>query len=177
MAVTGLGRRFDLDDAYLADLKAEIIDVHRLAVDQDGTMLVWIGDMSLALTAAPARPAALNMLEVAPPTAYGQAPALVSTALLEVELYRLQGVLLLAQSSDNHATAETCWSQALALARRQQAKAWELRTAMSLSRLWQQQGKQEDARQLLAKVYDWFTEGFETADLQEARALLGTLAS
>jgi len=96
---------------------------------------------------------------------------------IEAELYRLQGELLLAQSADNHAAAETCLSQALTLARRQQARAWELRAAMSLSRLWQQQDKQEDARQLLAAVYDWFTEGFETADLQEARALLEALAS
>ena len=91
---------------------------------------------------------------------------------LEAESYRLRGELLLVQSADNHAAAETCLSQALALARRQQAKAWELRAAMSLSRLWQQQGKPEDARQLLAGVYDWFTEGLETLDLQEARALL-----
>jgi predicted ATPase len=96
---------------------------------------------------------------------------------LEAEIYRLQGELLLAQSSDNYAEAETCLSRALALARRQQAKAWELRAAISLSRLWQQQGKQEDARQLLAAVCNWFTEGLETADLQEARALLDALAS
>lgn len=95
----------------------------------------------------------------------------------EAELYRLQGELLLAQSSDNYAAAETCLSQALAIARRQRARAWELRAALSLSRLWQQQGKQEDARQLLAEVYDWFTEGLDTADLQEARALLDALAS
>ena len=96
---------------------------------------------------------------------------------LEAESYRLQGELLLVQSADNHAAAETCLSQALALARRQQARAWELRAAMSLSRLWQQQGKPEDARQLLAGVYGWFTEGLETPDLQEARALLAALAS
>ena len=66
----------------------------------------------------------------------------------------------------------SCFQQALTIARRQQAKAWELRAAMSLSRLWQQQGKPEDARQLLAGVYDWFTEGLETPDIQEARALL-----
>jgi len=95
----------------------------------------------------------------------------------EAELHRLQGELLLAQSSDNTAEAETCFRQALALARRQQARSWELRAATSLSRLWQQQGKQADARQLLAEVYDWFTEGFATADLQKARALLDALYS
>jgi predicted ATPase len=96
---------------------------------------------------------------------------------LEAEIYRLRGELLLAQASDNYAEAEACLSRALALARHQHAEAWELRVAMSLSRLWQQQGKQENARQLLAAVYNWFTEGFETADLQEARALLDALAS
>ena len=76
-----LKRRFDLDDAYLADLKAEIVDVHRLAVDQNGTMLVWTGGTSLALTAAPAQTAALDVLGAAPPAAYGQAPALASKAV------------------------------------------------------------------------------------------------
>jgi predicted ATPase len=66
--------------------------------------------------------------------------------------------------------------QALTVARRQQAKSWELRAAMSLSRLWQQQGKRTEAYELLAPVYGWFTEGFDTADLQDARALLETLA-
>ena len=65
--------------------------------------------------------------------------------------------------------------QALALARRQQAKSWELRAALSLSRLWQHQGKRAKARALLAPVYGWFTEGFDTADLQEASALLAAL--
>ena len=76
-----LKRRFDLDDAYLADVKAEIIDVHRLAVAQDGTMLVWTGGIPLTPTAAPAQPAALDVLAVAPSAAYGQAPALASTAV------------------------------------------------------------------------------------------------
>jgi predicted ATPase len=71
--------------------------------------------------------------------------------------------------------AEACCQQALAVARHQQAKSWELRAAMSLSRLWQQQGKQAEAHALLAPIYTWFTEGFETADLQEAKALLEAL--
>jgi predicted ATPase len=71
--------------------------------------------------------------------------------------------------------AETCFRQALDIARRQQAKSLELRAAMSLARLWQQQGKRADARELLAPVYGWFTEGFDTADLQEANALLAAL--
>jgi predicted ATPase len=71
--------------------------------------------------------------------------------------------------------AEACFQQALAVARRQQAKSLELRAAMSLSRLWQRQGKRVEARELLAEIYGWFTEGFDTADLQEARALLEVL--
>ena len=95
----------------------------------------------------------------------------------EAELYRLKGVLLLHQRPPDATQAEACLSQALAIARHQQVKAWELRAAMALSRLWQRQGKQDAARQLLAEIYDWFTEGFETADLQEAQALLEELGN
>jgi predicted ATPase/class 3 adenylate cyclase len=92
------------------------------------------------------------------------------------EVCSLRGVLLLQQPGAPQAEAETCFRQALAVARRQEAKALELRAAMSLSRLWQQQGKQAEARALLAPVYGWFTEGFDTADLQEAKALLDELS-
>ena len=85
------------------------------------------------------------------------------------EAYRLQGAFLLRQALPDAAQAEACFQQALAVARRQQAKSWELRAALSLSRLWQHQGKGARARELLAPVYGWFTEGFDTADLQEAR--------
>jgi predicted ATPase len=64
------------------------------------------------------------------------------------------------------------WHSAIAIARRQQAKSWELRAATGLSRLWQRQGKRAAARELLAPIYGWFIEGFDTSDLQEARALL-----
>jgi predicted ATPase len=102
----------------------------------------------------------------------------------EAELYRLKGELLLqegkspkAQSLEQRlAEAEQSFRQALAVARRQQAKSLELRAAMSLSRLWQQQGKLAEARELLAPIYGWFTEGFDTADLQDAKALLEELA-
>jgi predicted ATPase len=94
---------------------------------------------------------------------------------LLAEAYRLQGTLLLRQDVPDAAQAENCFQQALAIARRQQAKSWELRTATSLSRLWQQQGKQAEARALLTPIYGWFTEGFDTADLQEAKALLRNL--
>ena len=94
----------------------------------------------------------------------------------EAEVYRLKGKLLLQQSAANQEEAEACYQQALAVACRQQAKSLELRAAMSLARLWQQQGKRAEARELLAPVYGWFTEGFDTADLQEAKALLDALA-
>jgi predicted ATPase len=95
---------------------------------------------------------------------------------LLAEAYRLQGTLLLRQAAPDIAQAEACFQQALTVARHQQAKSWELRTATSLARLWQQQGKRAEARALLAPIYGWFTEGFDTADLQEARALLAELA-
>jgi predicted ATPase len=94
----------------------------------------------------------------------------------EPELYRLKGELLLQQNADNHTEAENCFHHALAIARNQQAKSFELRTATSLARLWQQQGKRTAAHELLAPIYGWFTEGFDTADLHEAQALLDALA-
>jgi predicted ATPase len=97
----------------------------------------------------------------------------------EAELYRLKGELLLhaeCRGRNVALVAEECFQQALLVARHQQAKASELRAAMSLSRLWQQQGRYARARALLAPVYGWFTEGFDTADLQAARGLLAALA-
>ena len=93
----------------------------------------------------------------------------------EAEIARLRGVLLLRQPETPQAEAEACFQRALDVARRQEAKSLELRAAMSLSRLWQQQGKRAEARALLAPIYGWFTEGFDTADLQEAKALLEEL--
>ncbi len=94
----------------------------------------------------------------------------------EAELYRLRGSLLLRQTGTPQAEAETWLQRAVDVARRQEAKSLELRAAMSLSRLWYQQGKRKEAHDLLAEVYAWFTEGFDTADLQEAKALLEELA-
>ena len=102
----------------------------------------------------------------------------------EAELYRLKGELLLMQENQKLKgkgqkakieDVEECFQQAINTARRQEAKSWELRAATSLARLWQQQGKTAEARDLLAPVYDWFTEGFDTADLKEAKALLEKL--
>ncbi|MDP1772381.1 MAG: BTAD domain-containing putative transcriptional regulator [Methylobacter sp.] len=91
---------------------------------------------------------------------------------LESEIYRLKGECLLALSPANTEEAEACFDQALVISRKQQAKSLELRAAISMARLWQQQGKQEDGRRLLEDVYDWFTEGFDTPDLQEAANLI-----
>jgi class 3 adenylate cyclase/predicted ATPase len=93
----------------------------------------------------------------------------------QAELNRIKGELLLAVSADNHAEAESCFSQAINIARRQQAKSWELRAAVSLGHLWQQQGKIEEAHKMLSEIYGWFTEGFDTSDLKEAKALLDDL--
>src|SRR5262245_22626769 len=93
----------------------------------------------------------------------------------EAEVCRLRGVLLLRQAAPQPEEAEAYFQRALEVARRQQAKSLELRAAMSLARLWQQQGKCDEARVLLAPVYGWFTEGFDTADLQEARELVEAL--
>jgi predicted ATPase len=92
------------------------------------------------------------------------------------ELCRLQGELLLQGSSGNSTEAESCFHHALEIARTQQAKSFELRAATSLARLWHQQGKRDEARQVLGDVYSWFTEGFDTLDLKDAKALLDELA-
>jgi predicted ATPase len=94
----------------------------------------------------------------------------------EAEVCRLRGVLLLRQPGASQAEAEAWVQRALDVARRQEAKSLELRAAMSLARVWQHQGKRAEAYDLLAPIYHWFTEGFDTADLQEAKALLDALA-
>ena len=94
----------------------------------------------------------------------------------EAEIYRLRGVLLLKHPMTPQEEAEAWLRRALDVAHRQEAKSLELRAAMSLSRLWQQQGRRDEARELFAPIYTWFTEGFDTADLQEAKGLLDTLA-
>jgi predicted ATPase len=93
----------------------------------------------------------------------------------EAELHRLQGELLQMSGAEAH-QVEACFQQSLVVARQQEAKSFELRAAMGLSRLWQQQGKQAQAYELLAGTYAWFTEGFGTPDLQDANALLAALA-
>jgi class 3 adenylate cyclase/predicted ATPase len=93
----------------------------------------------------------------------------------EAEVYRIAGDLMLNSHEHDAVKAEEYFGRALAVARQQQAKSWELRAAMSMTRLWRSRGKPQQARELLAPVYDWFTEGFDTLDLREAKALLDEL--
>jgi predicted ATPase len=95
----------------------------------------------------------------------------------EAEVHRTAGEIVLKSPQPEAAKAEAYFERALVVARQQQAKSWELRAAMSLARLWRDQGKVRQARELLAPVYGWFTEGFDTLDLKEAKALLEQLAT
>ena len=95
----------------------------------------------------------------------------------EAEANRIAGEIALMPPERDAANAEAYFQRALAVARQQQAKSWELRASMSLARLWRDQGKPQQARELLAPVYGWFTEGFDTRDLKEAKALLEKLAA
>jgi predicted ATPase len=97
----------------------------------------------------------------------------------EAELYHLKGELILKSQFESHKSqieeAETYFLKAIKIAQKQQAKSWELRASASLARLWQQQGKETEAHKLLSDVYNWFTEGFDTKDLQEAKVLIEEL--
>jgi predicted ATPase len=95
----------------------------------------------------------------------------------EAEVHRMAGEVALSSPQPDIAKAEAYFERALAVAQKQQAKSWELRASMSLARLWRDQGKPQQARELLAPVYGWFTEGFDTRDLKEAKALLEELAA
>ena len=92
----------------------------------------------------------------------------------EAEVYRMAGEIPRMSPDRDDSSAEAHFKHSLSVARQQQAKSWELRAAMSLARLWREQGKVQQARELLAPVYGWFTEGFDTLDLKEAKALLGS---
>jgi predicted ATPase len=150
-----------------------------------GIAQICQGQAALRVTGSPGRGGYLDLLA----EAYGSvgqiekglqvvAEALTtgdSSGAGEGSLYQLKGELLLRCSSEHHVEAESCFRQALKVARRQGAKSLELRAAMSLSRLWQQQGKRAEAYNMLMPIYGWFTEGFDTPDLQEAKALLEEL--
>jgi predicted ATPase len=93
----------------------------------------------------------------------------------EAEVHRTAGEIALKSPHPDTVKAEAYLQRALSVARQQQAKSWELRAALSMARFWRDQGKRDEARELLAPVYSWFTEGFDTLDLKEAKALLDEL--
>jgi len=95
----------------------------------------------------------------------------------EAEVNRIAGEIALLSPEPDLEKAETYFGRALAVARDQRAKSWELRVAISMARLWRDQGRRDEARDVLTAVYGWFTEGFDTRDLKEAKVLLGTLAA
>ena len=97
--------------------------------------------------------------------------------LYEAEAHRLKGELLLRQNHSNAAEAQRCFERAIEIARKQSAKSWELRATTCLARLLAKQGRRDEARTMLADIYGWFTEGFDTADLKEAKALLDELGN
>ena len=99
------------------------------------------------------------------------------TLIHHAELCRLKGELLLLQNASDATEAESCFREAIAIAQRQQAKSWELRATMSLARLLAKQGRRDEARAMLAEIYNWFTEGFDTPDLKDAKALLEELSA
>jgi predicted ATPase len=102
---------------------------------------------------------------------------IIACPLWEEQVYRTAGEISLMSPEPDTAKAQVYFERALAVARRQQAKSWELRAAMSLARLWRDQGKTVEALELLAPIYGWFTEGFDTRDLKDAKALLEELAA
>jgi predicted ATPase len=110
----------------------------------------------------------------------GEAMAMKETSKekwCEAEVHRIAGEIAMSSPERDVAKAEAYFERALAIARAQQAKSWELRAAMSMARLWREQGRRDEARDLLAPIYGWFTEGFDTLDLKQAKALLDELAA
>src|SRR6266704_6437222 len=170
MAVAGIQRGWAL--AHQGQAHAGITQLHQglrayHAIEAAILRPYWLALLAEAHGALGKPQAGLTVLT--------EALALVDTAgerWYESELYRLRGELLLQQNAAKQAEAESCFAQAMAIAHNQQAKSFELRAATSLARLWQQQGKRQEAHDLLAPVYSWFTEGFDTLDLKDAKALL-----
>ncbi len=142
------------------------------AAKKINSKMLWtphLGSLALAHARAGQAEAALHLLSEALAAVED-----MGERMFEAELHRIIGDALLSMQRQGEAEIE--FTRALAVARQQQAKSWELRAAMSLARLWRDQGKPQQARELLSPVYGWFTQGFDTLDLKEAKALLGELA-
>ena len=135
--------------------------------------MLWtphLGSLALALARAGQAEAALDLLSEALAAVED-----MDERMFEAELHRIIGDVLL--SVQRQGEAEVEFTRAIAIARQQQAKSWELRASAGLARLWRDQGKVPQARELLAPIYGWFTEGLDTRDLEEAKALLKELGS
>ena len=155
-------------DAGIRELRAGSAGWH--AIGSRGIGSLWLGFTAEACMAAGQSEAALEALNRA-----DDAAAAMSEVFYQAELHRLRGVLLM--TTGDSARAEDWLRRAIEVAASQCAKSLELRAATSLARLWRWQGKRSEAHDILAPVHGWFTEGFETVDLKEARALLDELAS
>jgi predicted ATPase len=141
------------------------------AAKKINTKLLWtphLGSLALAHAQAGQAETALDLLSEALAAVED-----MDERFFEAELHRIVGDALLSMQRQGEAEVE--FTRALAVARQQHAKSWELRAAMSMARLWRDQGKPQQARELLAPIYGWFTEGFDTLDLKEAKALLEEL--
>jgi predicted ATPase len=123
------------------------------------------------------RLSAVRYTEIRPTSGNAAKCSTTGWAWCEAEVNRIAGAIALKSPKLDAAKAEAYFDRALEVARKQQAKSWELRAAMSMARLWRDQGKRDEACDLLAPVYGWFTEGFDTLDLKEAKALLRALAA
>jgi predicted ATPase len=154
-------------------------------------MLAWLGftllGIALVQPAAAQKKAPAAAQKKAPEAALAQARRCVDEVLniiettkerwFEAEVDRVSGELALMSPEPNAAKADAYFERALAVAQQQKARSFELRAAMSMARLWRNQGKRQEARELLGPIYGWFTEGFDTLDLKEAKALLDELAA
>ena len=162
-----------LVDRGQLDQGLEMMSGAMTAAKKINTKLLWtphLGSLALAHARAGQPETALDLLSEALVVVED-----MDERMFEAELHRTIGDALLSMNRQGEAEAE--FNRALAVARKQQAKSWELRAAMSMARLWSDQGKRDRARELLAPVYGWFTEGFDTRDLKDAKALLDELAS
>ena len=156
--------RFSINDDYLEGLKDELIHAKRVAVDEDGKVLVWAGSTESKVQSLESDKAQSSRFKVEnSPESKVQGP-------------RSQNTDPRPLTPDPQGEAEAYFLKAIDIARKQQAKSLELRAVMSLSRLWQQQGKQKEAHRMLADIYNWFTAGFDTRDLQEAKERLAELS-
>jgi predicted ATPase len=158
----------DASDAGIERMRAEIESLHSIGIQM--FQPYYLGLLGECCRQVGAIDEGLSVLEEAQTVADR-----TGEHWWDAELYRVKGEMLLSESRQSRSEAKTCFEQALVIAHGQNAKSLELRAAMSLARLWRDQNKVQQARELLAPVYGWFTEGFDTRDLKEAKALLEEL--